>query len=239
MQILERHPKANHPRAVGHLGTLGTGNHFVELCIDEENRLWVMLHSGSRGVGNRLGTYFIELAKKEMRRWFINLPDEDLAYLPEGTEHFDAYVRAVIWAQRYARANREVMIQAVLDILRASFPNFATEEVAVNCHHNYVAKKRHFGKNVWLTRKGAVRAGAGDLGIVPGSMGRNPSSFAARAIRTRSRPAPTEPAARCRAMRRSVASPSRTMHGRPLTSNAARMPTSSMRRRAPTRTSTL
>ena len=107
-QILEQHPKASHPRALGHLGTLGTGNHFVELCLDEHDRVWVMLHSGSRGVGNKLGTYFIELAKKEMRRWFVNLPDEDLAYLPEGTEHFAAYVRAVGWAQGYARLNREI-----------------------------------------------------------------------------------------------------------------------------------
>jgi tRNA-splicing ligase RtcB len=185
-KILGEHPKVCHPRMVGHLGTLGTGNHFIELCLDEEDRVWVMLHSGSRGVGNKLGTYFIELAKKEMRRWFVNLPDQDLAYLPEGTEHFTAYVRAVGWAQRYARSNREVMLQAVLDILRASFPSLTTEEMAVNCHHNYVVKERHFGKDVWLTRKGAVRAGTGELGIIPGSMGAksfivrgkgNPESF--------------------------------------------------------------
>jgi tRNA-splicing ligase RtcB len=185
-KILGEHPKVSHPRMVGHLGTLGTGNHFIELCLDEEDRVWVMLHSGSRGVGNKLGTYFIELAKKEMRRWFVNLPDQDLAYLPEGTEHFISYVRAVGWAQRYARSNREVMLQAVLDILRASFPNLTTEEMAVNCHHNYVVKERHFGKDVWLTRKGAVRAGTGELGIIPGSMGAksfivrgkgNPESF--------------------------------------------------------------
>ena len=121
-QILEQHPKAGHQRALGHLGTLGTGNHFVELCLDEEDRLWVMLHSGSRGVGNKLGSYFIALAKKEMRRWFVNLPDEDLAYLPEGTEHFAAYLRAVGWAQRYARLNRELMMEAVLDVVRRSFP---------------------------------------------------------------------------------------------------------------------
>jgi tRNA-splicing ligase RtcB len=184
--ILAQHPKANHPRALGHLGTLGTGNHFIELCLDEADRVWVMLHSGSRGVGNRLGTYFIELAKADMRRWFINLPDEDLAYLPEGSEHFSAYIGALNWAQRYARVNREVMMQAVLDALRVSFPALATDEVAVNCHHNYVAKERHFGKDVWLTRKGAVRAGLGELGIIPGSMGAksfivrgkgNPESF--------------------------------------------------------------
>ena len=170
-EILEQHPKAGHPRALGHLGTLGTGNHFIELCLDEEDRLWVMLHSGSRGPGNKLGTYFIELAKKEMRRWFVNLPDEDLAYLPEGTEHFGAYVRAVGWAQGYARVNRELMMEAILEVLRRSFPDLATGEMAVNCHHNYVVKEQHFGKDVWLTRKGAVRARAGELGIIPGSMG--------------------------------------------------------------------
>jgi tRNA-splicing ligase RtcB len=170
-ELVEQHPGASHPRTVGHLGTLGTGNHFVELCLDETDRLWVMLHSGSRGVGNKVGTHFIELAKKEMRRWFINLPDDDLAYLPEGSEHFGAYVRAVGWAQRYARLNRELMMEAVLEVLRSTFPRLATDEVAVNCHHNYVAKERHFGKDVWLTRKGAVRAGAGEFGIIPGSMG--------------------------------------------------------------------
>ena len=170
-EVVERHPKAAHQRAPGHLGTLGTGNHFIELCLDEGDRVWVMLHSGSRGVGNRLGTYFIELAKREMRRWFVNLPDEDLAYLPEGTEHFGAYLRAVAWAQHYARRNRELMLAAVLDALRPSFPQLATDAMAVNCHHNYVVKERHFGKDVWLTRKGAVRAGAGELGIIPGSMG--------------------------------------------------------------------
>jgi tRNA-splicing ligase RtcB (3'-phosphate/5'-hydroxy nucleic acid ligase) len=171
VQVLEQHPKAGHPRALGHLGTLGTGNHFIELCLDEEDRLWVMLHSGSRGPGNKLGTYFIELAKKEMRRWFVSLPDEDLAYLPEGSEHFGAYVRAVGWAQGYARLNRELMMQAILEMLRRSFPQLTTDETAVNCHHNYVVKERHFGKDVWLTRKGAVRAGFGELGIIPGSMG--------------------------------------------------------------------
>jgi tRNA-splicing ligase RtcB len=169
--ILEQHPKARHPRPLEHLGTLGTGNHFVELCLDEADCLWVMLHSGSRGVGNRLGTYFIELARQEMRRWFINLPDADLAYLPEGSAHFTAYVKAVNWAQTYARRNRELMMAAVMDVLRGWFPQLAADTVAVNCHHNYVARERHFGQEVWLTRKGAVRAGAGELGIIPGSMG--------------------------------------------------------------------
>ena len=130
-----------------------------------------MLHSGSRGVGNRFGTYFIERAKQEMRRWFINLADADLAYFPEGSEGFIDYIRAVSWAQKYARANREVMMEAVFGVLQAEWPDLMTTETAVNCHHNYVTKEHHFGKDVWVTRKGAVRAGKGELGIIPGSMG--------------------------------------------------------------------
>ena len=169
--VVDKHPKAAHPRGFGHLGTLGTGNHFIELCLDEAGAVWVMLHSGSRGVGNRFGTYFIERAKHEMRRWFINLPDEDLAYFPEGTEGFIDYIRAVSWAQKYARANREVMMDEVLGALRKHFPDLEVTETAVNCHHNYVTREHHFGKDVYVTRKGAVRAGEGELGIIPGSMG--------------------------------------------------------------------
>ena len=184
--VVDKHPKAAHPRGLGHLGTLGTGNHFIELCLDEEGALWVMLHSGSRGVGNRFGTYFIERAKHEMRRWFINLPDADLAYFPEGTEGFVDYIRAVSWAQKYARANREVMMGEVLTVLKAEWPDLVASELAVNCHHNYVTRERHFGADVYVTRKGAVRAGKGELGIIPGSMGArsfivrgkgNPNSF--------------------------------------------------------------
>jgi tRNA-splicing ligase RtcB len=184
--VVGKHPKAAHPRGLGHLGTLGTGNHFIELCLDEDGSAWVMLHSGSRGVGNRFGTYFIERAKHEMRRWFINLPDEDLAYFPEGSEGFIDYIRAVSWAQKYARANREVMMERVLAVLAKHFPDLETTETAVNCHHNYVAREHHFGADVFVTRKGAVRAGAGELGIIPGSMGAksfivrgkgNPDSF--------------------------------------------------------------
>jgi tRNA-splicing ligase RtcB len=169
--VIEKHPKAAHPRGFGHLGTLGTGNHFIELCLDETGALWAMLHSGSRGVGNKFGTYFIERAKHDMRRWFINLPDEDLAYFPEGSEGFIDYIRAVSWAQKYALANREVMMEQVLEVLRAEWPDLVVDEMAVNCHHNYVAKERHFGKDIFITRKGAVRAGEGELGIIPGSMG--------------------------------------------------------------------
>ena len=166
-QKLERAAK----RAPQHIGTLGTGNHFIELCLDEAGFVWVMLHSGSRGIGNAIGTHFINLAKQEMRRWHINLPDEDLAYLPEGSEYFSDYVQGVHWAQNFAKANRMTMMDAVLLVLKKHFPDFECTEEAVNCHHNYVNKEKHFGKHVWLTRKGAVSAKAGELGIIPGSMG--------------------------------------------------------------------
>jgi tRNA-splicing ligase RtcB len=185
--ITDKHPKITDCNNVVHLGTLGTGNHFIELCLDERDRVWVMLHSGSRGVGNRIGSYFIRLAREEMTRWFINLPDENLAYFPEGTEHFDDYVEAVGWAQDFARVNREVMMAAVLSALGlAGLPAFTTPSMAVNCHHNYVAREHHYGADVWVTRKGAVRAGEGEYGIIPGSMGAksfivrgkgNPESF--------------------------------------------------------------
>src|SRR4051812_5545 len=171
--LCRKHPKLEKSNNVKHLGTLGTGNHFIEICLDEEQRVWVMLHSGSRGVGGRIGSYFIELAKEDMRRWFINLPNADLAYLPEGTEHFDDYVEAVHWAQEYARVNRELMMTAVLEALGRGpgLPPFEARLEAVNCHHNYVARESHFGENVLVTRKGAVRARRGELGIIPGSMG--------------------------------------------------------------------
>ena len=170
-RIAEKHPKIARGASLEHLGTLGTGNHFIEVCLDEAQRVWFMLHSGSRGVGNRVGSYFIERAKEEMRRWFINLPDQDLAYLAEGSALFDDYVHAVSWAQDYAAHNRAVMMDAVVDAAREFLPRFTIDGSAVNCHHNYVSKEHHYGENVWVTRKGAVRAREGDLGIIPGSMG--------------------------------------------------------------------
>jgi tRNA-splicing ligase RtcB len=171
--IVERHAKLDRGQDRNHLGTLGTGNHFIELCIDEVDRVWIMLHSGSRGVGNRIGRYFIDLAKKDMKTWFIQVPDTDLAYFPEGTQHFDDYLQAVSWAQDFAATNRELMAASVLSALRGSseLPSFGAEEMVVNCHHNYVAREHHYGENVFVTRKGAVRARVGDLGIIPGSMG--------------------------------------------------------------------
>ena len=187
--LVERHPKVlkGFVNTDRHLGTLGSGNHFIEVCLDENNDVWVMLHSGSRGIGNRIGTYFINLAREEMKRLFINLPDIDLAYLTEGTRFFSDYVNAVGWAQDYARRNREIMMGNTLSAMAGEMgiPVLASRMV-VNCHHNYVAREHHYGADVWVTRKGAVRAGTGELGIIPGSMGArsyivrgkgNPESF--------------------------------------------------------------
>ncbi len=171
-KICERHPRLKNTNNLKHLGTLGTGNHFIEICLDEDQRVWFMLHSGSRGVGNAIGTHFITLAKEEMRRWMINLPDQDLAYLPEGSQHYADYVFAVDWAQRYARINREIMMRHVVEAMRKVIPKpFEAQAEAVNCHHNYVNREHHFGKDVLVTRKGAVSARKGELGIIPGSMG--------------------------------------------------------------------
>lgn len=155
------------------MGTLGGGNHFIEICLDETGTVWIMLHSGSRGIGNRIGNRFIEIARKDMERHFINLPDRDLSYLPDGTEHFIDYVEAVEWAQGYASINRKVMLRRVVEVLRKHFPQMKVdlENRAVNCHHNYISRESHFGKNCIVTRKGAVRARKGELGIIPGSMG--------------------------------------------------------------------
>lgn len=156
---------------VRQIGTLGGGNHFIELCLDEAGSLWVMLHSGSRGIGNAIGRYFIERAKKDMGRHLQQLPDKDLAYLEEGSEQFDGYVEAVQWAQDYAFINRREMMRLVIEALKPHLPPFKATKEAINCHHNYVAIERHFGERLYITRKGAIRAGEGELGIIPGSMG--------------------------------------------------------------------
>jgi tRNA-splicing ligase RtcB (3'-phosphate/5'-hydroxy nucleic acid ligase) len=184
----EKHPKIADTNGYRQLGTLGTGNHFIEVCIDERDKVWFMLHSGSRHFGNRIGSYFIELAKRDMWTALGNLPDRDLAYFKEGAKHFDDYVEAVGMAQHYARQNRELMMRAVVSAVHRveGLPPFETTQAALNCHHNYVERERHFGTDVLVTRKGAVRARAGDLGIIPGSMGArsyivrgkgNPQSF--------------------------------------------------------------
>ncbi|MBM3351709.1 MAG: RtcB family protein [Betaproteobacteria bacterium] len=174
--ILQKHPgveKRLGKRSdwVRQLGTLGGGNHFIELCLDEAGGAWVMLHSGSRGIGNAIGMHFIELARKDAERDQVNLPHRDLAYFREGARHFDDYVEAVGWAQDYAVVNRAEMMDIVLQALRRHLPAFEVTSEAVNCHHNYVAREFHYGEEVWVTRKGAIRAGEDELGIIPGSMG--------------------------------------------------------------------
>jgi tRNA-splicing ligase RtcB (3'-phosphate/5'-hydroxy nucleic acid ligase) len=175
-KILSDHPQLEKrfPRTqnwVYQMGSLGGGNHFIEVCLDGTNRVWAMLHSGSRGIGNAIGTYFIELARRDAERAQLHLPDRDLAYFQEGAEHFDDYVEAVGWAQGYAAANRDAMMELVLAAMRRHLSPFEVSDEAVNCHHNYVEREHHYGADVWLTRKGAIRARRGDLGIIPGSMG--------------------------------------------------------------------
>ncbi len=193
--LTERHPQllkafGKFSKWASQMGTLGGGNHFIEVCLDEHEQVWVMLHSGSRGIGNAIATYFIELPRKDMARHTIHLPDRDLAYFAEGSEHFADYVEAVHWAQEYAMANRRAMLDLVLAGLARHLPPFTVTTEAVNCHHNYVAREHHYGADVWVTRKGAIRAGEGELGIVPGSMGArsyivrgkgNPESFCSSA----------------------------------------------------------
>jgi tRNA-splicing ligase RtcB len=185
--ICEKYPRLKNTNNHKHLGTLGTGNHFIEVCLDEAGAVWFMLHSGSRGVGNAIGTTFIELAKKDAARNNVHLPDQDLAYFEEGSQYFGDYVRGVGWAQKFARLNREVMMKNLVATVRQVITKpFEAHVEAVNCHHNYVQKETHFGEEVFVTRKGAVSAKKGELGIIPGSMGArsyivrglgNPESF--------------------------------------------------------------
>lgn len=175
--ITAKHPglikmQRNFERTWGkQLGSLGGGNHFIEVCLDESDAVWVMLHSGSRGIGNVIGRYFIEKAKKDMGKALGNLPDQNLAYFTESTQHFDDYVQAVSWAQDYATLNRREMMRLVLEALQKQLKPFTTTREAINCHHNYVQKETHFGEEVYLTRKGAISAREGEMGIIPGSMG--------------------------------------------------------------------
>ena len=185
--LCQIHPRLKNTNSRKHLGTLGSGNHFIEVCLDEAGFVWFMLHSGSRGVGNAIGTHFIELAKKDAERHQRNLPDQDLAYFEEGAQYFGDYVRAVSWAQQFAQRNREVMMTNLIATVRKVIAKpFESHVEAVNCHHNYVQQERHFGEDVFITRKGAVSARKGQMGIIPGSMGArsyivrglgNPESF--------------------------------------------------------------
>ena len=176
---------ANDPggrRAASQLGTLGSGNHFIEVCLDEAQAVWVMLHSGSRGTGNVLGRQYIDIAKGLAEKYFIDLPDPDLAYLPQHTSEFEDYIAVVEWCQDYALENRRVMMEHVLGAMRRILPPFTLTTEAVNCHHNYIARESHYGENVYVTRKGAIRAREGDMGIIPGSMGQR--SYIVRGLGT-------------------------------------------------------
>ena len=153
------------------LGSLGSGNHFIEISLDEEDRVWLFLHSGSRGVGNRIAQHHIKAAEAYCRTNWIQLPDRDLAYLVEGTPQFDAYIRELRWAQHFALLNREEMMDRVVRQYAEWVGEPVTELERINCHHNYTEQEKHFGKNVWLSRKGAINAEAGRPGLIPGSMG--------------------------------------------------------------------
>jgi len=190
--VVRKHPKIakmqrdHEKKWVRQMGSLGGGNHFIELCLDESERLWVMLHSGSRGIGNCIGRYFIAQAREAMQKRDTHLPDRDLAWFDEGSNLFDDYVEAVGWAQDYAFANRGEILELILEALHRHLPEFEVTGEAINCHHNYVQQEKHFGERVYVTRKGAISAREGELGIIPGSMGArsyivrgkgNPESF--------------------------------------------------------------
>lgn len=187
-KIVEKHGRVSHKNPEAQLGTLGSGNHFIEVCFDEENKVWFMLHSGSRGPGLNMADYFIRRAKDTMKKYGIQLPSSELAFLPEGTEDFDDYIEAVEWCQRFAAVNREQMMDAMAKAIRKSklVPKFERTDLEVNCHHNFVRRENHFRRNLLVTRKGAVSARPGQLGIIPGAMGAksfivkglgNPESF--------------------------------------------------------------
>lgn len=153
------------------LGSLGSGNHFIEVSLDEDDAVWLFLHSGSRGVGNRIAGHHIRVAQQLMTRWWIDLPDRDLAYLVEGTAEFDAYIAELRWAQHFALLNREEMMDRVVRQTAEYFGEPVVEVERINCHHNFTERERHFGKEVWLSRKGAISAREGQPGLIPGSMG--------------------------------------------------------------------
>jgi tRNA-splicing ligase RtcB len=157
-------------RAAKQFGTLGSGNHFFELCVDERTRVWVVLHSGSRGIGNKLAQMHITKARKLAKALELRLEDPDLAYFTEGTPEFEAYVADMLWAQEYARANRDQMMDNAMRELFA-FLGFGRDTQRINCHHNFTQREVHAGRELWVTRKGAIRADIGDLGVIPGSMG--------------------------------------------------------------------
>lgn len=191
MQLITRQPSTSLndkqvATARSQYGSLGSGNHFVEVCLDERDRVWIVLHSGSRGIGNQLAVKHIKVATGLMKDYFISLPDPDLAYLVQGTPQFNDYIADLLWAQAYAAANREAMLTAVLGEFEDFLGRHQVETSRVNCHHNFTQQENHRSRNLWITRKGAISAKAGQMGIIPGSMGTrsyiveglgNPASF--------------------------------------------------------------
>ena len=171
--LCEKYPRLKNTNNHKHLGTLGTGNHFIEICTDENDHIWIMLHSGSRGVGNCIGETFIRLAQEEAQAKALQLPHRDLAYFESDSPYFGDYLQGVNWAQKYAQINREIMMQRTVEAMRLLIAQpFSTyQSEAINCHHNYVQKEHHFGHDIYVTRKGAVSAQDGEMGIIPGSMG--------------------------------------------------------------------
>ena len=162
---------ATDPKWTLQLGSLGSGNHFIEVTLDEEDRVWTFLHSGSRGIGNRLAQWHIRLANKLCRQWFVNLPNPDLAYLPEHTPEFDNYLEDLLWAQEFALLNRaREMTDRVLNVLRTHLGDFVEQE-RIECHHNFTQREHHFHRDILVSRKGAIQARKGQLGLIPGSMG--------------------------------------------------------------------
>lgn len=157
--------------ALYQLGTLGSGNHFIEICLDTDQNVWIMLHSGSRGLGNKIGTYFTELAIREAEKWGVCLDDKHQAFLPESTSHFSAYWDAMVMAQEYASLNRQLMLEQLTKVMKEYFPTMEYVESVINCHHNYASMEWHYGEELIITRKGAVAAFKGEKGIIPGSMG--------------------------------------------------------------------
>lgn len=187
LALLERLGRADFNKISRQIGTLGGGNHFIEICLDSEDRVWIMLHSGSRGIGNQIGQVAIDMAKKQAAHRDYGLIDKDLAWLDEGTAEFDAYIEAMHWAQDYARFNRDTMMNLATSAMKSKFPQMLIVGEVVNCHHNFTSLEDHFGEKMWVTRKGAVSAVAGQMGIIPGSMGAksfivrglgNPDSYA-------------------------------------------------------------
>lgn len=176
-------PELRINNTVRHLGTLGSGNHFIEVQADEDGYVWLMLHSGSRGPGAKIAGHWMKVAREQMKRWFITLPDPDLAYLVEGTPEFDGYIEGMLWAQDFARANRDLMMDAVIRALGCDPENEGDVQFRVDCHHNFAQRERHDGKHLWITRKGATSARRGELGIIPGSMGTG--SFIVRGLGNR------------------------------------------------------